>query len=1361
MSRIFTIRYSMLLLLLLITATLNAQTLVTVGTGTTTNENAPIYSCSNYSYSEQIYTAAEILAANGGVAPNGQIVNLKFNLSTSSYNSGTGGSDTWTVYVGMTTASNFPSTNAADWIPVSAMTMVHDGQVNFPAPGNWMTIPFDVPFTWDGTSNIVVGVNEYNPGYDCSMLWTSTSTNPNYQTMYSSEYELDVNNLPDADQQLYTRPNIQFQWAQSCSLTTGFPTAGATTATPGNLCVSGNVTLAFTPATALPPTLGISYKWQSGPTATGIYTDIPGAITTTPTYTTTNPISAVTYFKCVMLCNGTAILTSSASNGVTITNPGTVTPTGGSRCGPGSVTLTGVPSISTNTLGWFSVPTGGLAIATGNSFATPYIPVTTTFYVEAEGPPQPTLIPVGTGSLVGGNNFGFEPATQAYPSPFGNYFTANHEQYLIRASELFAAGLSPGSFTSIGFDMTSPYGGGNTLQEYQIQMANTTDSQLTSNLITTGFTNVLPQATVTPPAVTGYNTMTFTTPFTWNGNNVVVDVSFSNAGPSCGMDYTVNGVAHQTATSFVSSHSIYADYDCTINTWTPDQTGDINYQRPNMQFKGPAICASPRQAVIATINASPATSIAQPASLCNNETRALTISSAPMSNYTSYAWTPNVTDLYTTAAATTPYVSGSSPTVYFKSATSGPHTFYVFSSGATAAACTHADTVMVWVQPSSVSIAAAPDSICSSGATNLSLVPATGYASNSVQWQESADGITYADIAGETNPAYTTPTLTTEHYYRALVKSTNDTCEMPTKHIVVVTPDLVSANDSFVCGSGPVVLTASTGGFSTAKWYNAASGGNPIAIGSPFVTPYLGVSQDYYVAAEGGAGVAVPVQDGTDNSTDGGSNYDFGLFSLADNFGMQMLYTADEITTAGGTAGNISSVAFNCTGLPAYAIPNFKVAIKFVPAALTTLNTWQGGMTDVASVASLQPTTTGWITFPFNAVQGWNGTDNIVVQICRDASPFDPSGDHEYTYNPGRTLYYDDWMGTSSCGTAGTDQSDNLPNITFGIEALCATPRTLVHAYVRPKPVVDLGPDMNICVNVGDGYILDAGVQPNMPQFLWNDFSTSQTLAVTENGIYDVKVTNMYTCSSSDTVNVILRRNPVFTLGSDTSVCNGANVTLDPGNVGIEYYWSTGQTSQSIVVNGAGSYNLFVTNAQGCSASDTINVTTSGQLPTIQGIQISNNGQFDFVFSAVNPLNIIGYDWDFGDTTDHSYEAAPEHTYAHSGNYIVVLRLSSTCGFVTDSTSAAIVGIHQISVSNNDLSVYPNPTKNTATISIAGDLKMQKVEVYNVLGQVIYSKDADSNTKHVLDLSRFASGMYTLEIYTDKGTVARKLEVVK
>ncbi|RYZ45644.1 MAG: hypothetical protein EOP49_24780, partial [Sphingobacteriales bacterium] len=148
-------------------------------------------------------------------------------------------------------------------------------------------------------------------------------------TASSTTFTTNINSRP-ATGQVY-----RFTPPPACNVSTTLPTAGTVTATPASICSGGNVSMTLTPATAMPVVTGITYKWQSSPTAGGTYTDIPGAVTTSPTYTTTVPVTTTRFFKCVVLCNITNIvMTSSASNQVTVTSPAVATLVPGSRCGP-------------------------------------------------------------------------------------------------------------------------------------------------------------------------------------------------------------------------------------------------------------------------------------------------------------------------------------------------------------------------------------------------------------------------------------------------------------------------------------------------------------------------------------------------------------------------------------------------------------------------------------------------------------------------------------------------------------------------------------------------------------------------------------------------------------------------------------------------------------------------------------------------------------------------------------------------------------------------------------------------------------------------------------------------------------------
>jgi gliding motility-associated-like protein len=69
------------------------------------------------------------------------------------------------------------------------------------------------------------------------------------------------------------------------------------------------------------------------------------------------------------------------STSTTITIPSITSSVAQSRCGEGSVTLTA--SASAGTIKWYTTATGGSPIATGNSFTTPNLTQTTTYFIDA------------------------------------------------------------------------------------------------------------------------------------------------------------------------------------------------------------------------------------------------------------------------------------------------------------------------------------------------------------------------------------------------------------------------------------------------------------------------------------------------------------------------------------------------------------------------------------------------------------------------------------------------------------------------------------------------------------------------------------------------------------------------------------------------------------------------------------------------------------------------------------------------------------------------------------------------------------------------------------------------------------------
>ena len=112
--------------------------------GSATNDYLPSYSYYNYALTQQIYTADEIGTSG--------IIN-----SISFYNGGAEKTRSFDIYLVATEKAVF--NNANDWISVKEDYLVFSGEVTM-SEDNWTTFFLDTPFEYNGTSNLVVIVDD-------------------------------------------------------------------------------------------------------------------------------------------------------------------------------------------------------------------------------------------------------------------------------------------------------------------------------------------------------------------------------------------------------------------------------------------------------------------------------------------------------------------------------------------------------------------------------------------------------------------------------------------------------------------------------------------------------------------------------------------------------------------------------------------------------------------------------------------------------------------------------------------------------------------------------------------------------------------------------------------------------------------------------------------------------------------------------------------------------------------------------------------------------------------------------------------------------------------------------------------------
>ena len=190
----------------------NAQETVTIGEGTSTDNYTPIGTYYNYSITEQLYTAEEI-----GMA--GTISSISFN-----YASSTAKDFPITVYMMHTDAENLST-----GISLADADVVFEGTYSVTGTG-WMTITLDSPFAYDGTSNLLIGINKGYVYYYSGNTWYHTTTNAvmaRYTQQDGSAYT--TSTIPGTTRT--ARPNIRMEIT---------PGSGPSCAKPSGLAVETN-----------------------------------------------------------------------------------------------------------------------------------------------------------------------------------------------------------------------------------------------------------------------------------------------------------------------------------------------------------------------------------------------------------------------------------------------------------------------------------------------------------------------------------------------------------------------------------------------------------------------------------------------------------------------------------------------------------------------------------------------------------------------------------------------------------------------------------------------------------------------------------------------------------------------------------------------------------------------------------------------------------------------------------------------------------------------------------------------------------------------------------------------------------------